>query len=70
MNTGDISKLVTGESGVFKFEVTNKEEAPALDNYATYANALQAANAATVANGVVNALIEKAEIEDNRSIFY
>lgn len=70
MKTGDTSKLITGESGVFKFEVTNKEEAPALDNYVTYANTLQAANASTVANGIVNALKEKAEIVDNRSVFY
>ncbi len=70
MNTGDISNLIVGESGVFKFEVTNKEEAPALDNYVTYANALQAANASTVANSIVEALKEKAEIVDNRSIFY
>ncbi len=70
MNTGDTSKLITGESGVFKFEVTNKEEAPALDNYLTYANALQAANASSVANSIVNALKEKAEIVDNRSVFY
>ncbi len=70
MNTGDTSKLIIGESGVFMFEVTNKEEAPALDNYVTYANTLQAANASSVANSIVNALKEKAEIEDNRSIFY
>ncbi|MGB5646994.1 peptidylprolyl isomerase [Muriicola sp.] len=70
MNTGDTSKLIEGESGVFMFEVTNKEEAPVLDNYVTYANALQAANAASVANSIINALKEKAEIEDNRSIFY
>ncbi|NNJ88824.1 MAG: peptidylprolyl isomerase [Eudoraea sp.] len=70
MNTGDTSKLITGESGVFMFEVTNKEEAPALDNYVTYANALQAANASSVANSIVDALKEKAAIEDNRSIFY
>ncbi len=70
MNIGDISKLIIGESGVFMFEVTNKEEAPALDNYVTYANALQAANASTVANSIVEALKEKAEIVDNRSIFY
>ncbi len=70
MNTGDTSKLIEGESGVFMFEVTNKEKAPVLDNYVTYANALQAANAASVANSIINALKEKAEIEDNRSIFY
>lgn len=70
MEVGKTSSLISGESGVFKFEVTNKEEAPALDNYATYANNLQASNAARVTNRLVEALKEKADIVDNRSVFY
>jgi peptidyl-prolyl cis-trans isomerase D len=70
MEIGSTSGFITGESGVFMVEVTNKEEAPTLDNYATYANTLQAANAGKVSTSVFNALKEKAEIEDNRSVFY
>ncbi len=70
MEIGSTSGFIAGESGVFMVEVTNKEEAPALDNYATYANTLQAANAGKVSTSVFNALKEKAEIEDNRSVFY
>ncbi|NNK21095.1 MAG: peptidylprolyl isomerase, partial [Flavobacteriaceae bacterium] len=70
MEVGKTSSLISGESGVFMFEVTNKEEAPALDNYVTYANNLQASNAARVTNSLVEALKEKADIEDNRSVFY
>jgi len=70
MEVGQTSNLISGESGVFLFEVTNKEEAPNLENYVTYANNLQASNTARVANTLVEALKEKAEIEDNRSVFY
>jgi peptidyl-prolyl cis-trans isomerase D len=70
MESGKTSGLISGETGVFMFEVTKKEKAPVLDNYVTYANALQTANTARVANTLVEALKEKAEIEDNRSVFY
>ena len=70
MNPGDTSGLIQGESGVFMFEVVSKEDAPVLDNYTTYANALQTANAAKVNNSVYEALKEKSDIEDNRATFY
>lgn len=70
LNQGDYSGLIKGETGVFMFEVVSKEDAPVLDNYLTYANALQAANSAKVNTAVFDALKEKAEIEDNRASFY
>jgi peptidyl-prolyl cis-trans isomerase D len=70
MKSGQTSELIEGESGVFKFEVTNKEEAPAMDNYAPYALNLQNGLSARVNSEVYNALKEKSEIEDNRSSFY
>ncbi|WP_372945896.1 SurA N-terminal domain-containing protein [Muriicola sp.] len=70
METGQTSKLIEGESGVFLFEVTKKENAPDLDNYSTYADNLKAGLSSRVANALVQALKEKAEIEDNRSVFY
>ena len=70
MEAGQTSGFVTGDTGVFMFEVTRKEDAPELDNYATYANALQATVTQRVANTLVEALKAKAEIEDNRSVFY
>ncbi len=70
MESGSTSKMIVGETGVFMIEVIKKEEAPALDNYSTYANALQASNAAKVGSSVFNALKEKADIEDNRAVFY
>lgn len=70
MNEGDISDLIEGETGIFKIEVTKKEAAPDLDNYATYANTLQNTSSVRVNNSVFNALKNKADIEDNRSVFY
>lgn len=70
LDEGQVSGLIEGESGVFLLEVSKKEAAPALDNYSTYAGNLQSANAARVNNAVFTALKNKAEIEDNRSVFY
>jgi len=70
MNQGDTSGLIKGETGVFMFEVVGKEDAPVLDNYQTYANALKDANGANVNTAVYEALKEKADIEDNRAVFY
>ncbi len=67
---GTSSELLEGETGVFKIEVTKKEDAPKLDNYATYATTLQSSNSARVNGAVYNALKKKADIEDNRAIFY
>ncbi|MBT8321125.1 MAG: peptidylprolyl isomerase [Eudoraea sp.] len=70
MEEGQVSELVEGESGVFLIEVSKKESAPELDNYSTYAGNLQTSNAARVNSAVFTALKNKAEIEDNRSVFY
>ena len=70
LDQGAVSELIKGETGVFIFEVLNKEEAPVLDNYVTYANSLRTSNSAKVNAAVFNALKEEAEIEDNRATFY
>ncbi len=70
LEQGATSGLIKGESGIFMVQVTRKEEAPKLDNYATYANSLKTSNAAKVNIAVFNALKDKATIEDNRAVFY
>ena len=70
LGQGASSDLIKGETGVFKVEVTKKEDAPQLDNYATYASSLQSSNTIRVNTAVYNALKKKSEIEDNRSTFY
>lgn len=64
------SELIPGETGVYMVKVTNKEIAPELPNYSTYANSLEDADMARVNGAVYNALREKAEIEDMRATFY
>jgi len=70
MEQGANSGLISGETGVFMIQLTNKAEAPKLDNYITYARSLQTNNANRVNVDVFNALKDKAEIEDNRASFY
>jgi peptidyl-prolyl cis-trans isomerase D len=70
MESGQTSGLIEGESGVFKFDVTNKEKAPEMENYAPYALNLQNGLGGRVNTEVYNALKDKAEIVDNRSAFY
>ena len=70
LGQGASSELIEGETGVFKIEVTKKEDAPKLDNYATYANTLRTSNSTRANISVYNALKNKSEIEDNRATFY
>jgi len=70
LDQGGTSGLVKGETGIFMIEVTKKEVAPDLGNYSTYANTLGTSNATRANTAVYLALKEKAEIEDNRSVFY
>ncbi|WKB82295.1 SurA N-terminal domain-containing protein [Cellulophaga lytica] len=70
LNQGDTSGLLEGETGVFMLTVTNKEEAPKLENYSTYANMVQTTAMQRANSTVINALKKSAEIEDNRAMFY
>lgn len=70
MDAGQSSGLIEGETGVFMLEVTNKEVAPEMDNYAPYALNLSNSRAGRVSTEVYNALREKAEVVDNRAVFY
>lgn len=64
------SNLIQGVTGVFMIKVTNKEDAPSIENFSTYANNLRSSAANRVNGAVYNALKEKAEIEDKRATFY
>ena len=70
LKVGQKSKLIDGNNGVYMIEVTNKTEAPKLDNYQAVANRLTAARVGAAQVKVYNALKEAAEIEDNRAKFY
>jgi len=70
MAQGETSGLLQGNTGVFMIEVTNRTEAPKLENYSTFANTLKNNAANRVNTSVYNALKEGAEIEDKRATFY
>lgn len=70
MAQGATSGLIEGNTGVFKIEIVKKTEAPKLDNYSVYANALKTGAAGRVNTAVYNALKDAATIEDKRATFY
>ena len=64
------SGLLKGESGIYMVKVTNKEDAPELDNFSTYAKTLKTNDFGRVNGDVFNALKEDSDIEDKRATFY
>ncbi|MGS2764027.1 peptidylprolyl isomerase [Sinomicrobium sp. M5D2P9] len=70
LEEGATSGVIEGRDGAYMVTVTKKTEAPALDNYSTYANTLKSTNRNTVNNSVLTALKGAAEIKDNRAMFY
>ena len=67
---GETTSLIAGEKGVFKARVTAVNNAPALENYASYANQLNSAATPAVNTKVYQALKNAAEIEDKRANFF
>ena len=67
---GETTSLIAGEKGVFKVRVTAVNNAPALENYASFANQLNSAATPAVNTKVYQALKNAAEIEDNRANFF
>ena len=67
---GETTSLIAGEKGVFKVRVTAVNNAPVLENYASYANQLNSAATPAVNTKVYQALKNAAKIEDNRANFF
>ena len=67
---GETTSLIAGEKGVFIVRVTAVNNAPALENYASFANQLNSAATPAVSTKVYQALKNAAEIEDNRANFF
>lgn len=70
LEQGGVSKPVAGEKGVFVVKTLQKNAAPKLESYRSYAAREAAAKRTTVNTEVFAALKETAEIEDNRARFY
>ena len=67
---GKTTGLIAGEKGVFKVRVTAVNNAPALDNYASFAKQLNSAATPAVNTKVYQALKNAADIQDNRANFF
>lgn len=70
LESGQVSKPVVGNNGVYVVEVTKKTPASGLDTYMSYAAQESKTKANAVNTGVFNALKEAADIEDKRANFY
>ena len=67
---GETTGLIAGEKGVFKVRVTAVNNAPALDNYASFAKQLNSAVTPAINTKVYQALKNAADIQDNRANFF
>ena len=67
---GETTGLIAGEKGVFKVRVTAVNNAPALDNYASFAKQLNSAATPAINTKVYQALKNAADIQDNRANFF
>ena len=64
------SKLLRGNSGIFKLKIKKKTVAEDLPNYLNLASKLETEERKNLPSLIISALENTAEIEDNRSIFY
>lgn len=69
---GKISSPIKGNDGVFVVVVESKKPVPPIDGnqYKVYGNGVGKQIATRVATGINKAIVEKADITDNRSTFY
>ena len=64
------SSAIVGNTGVFFIYVTDRRKASSLENYKNMLNRISSVRSSTVRANSFNALKDKAEIEDFRSLFY
>ncbi|SDB66006.1 peptidyl-prolyl cis-trans isomerase D [Flavobacteriaceae bacterium MAR_2010_188] len=70
LKQGQTSKLINGNKGVYMIEVTQRTEAPKLDNYQAVMKRLSNTKTGVSQNKAYDALKAAADIEDNRARFY
>ncbi len=70
LKQGETSKLINGNKGVYKIEVTKRNEAPKLDNYQAVMKRLSITKTGVSQTKAYDALKASADIEDNRARFY
>ena len=70
LQEGEISKLIEGNRGVYKLQLTSKKVADELEDYSTYAKQLSNQNLERLAPAIIKALESSGEVVDNRSLYY
>jgi len=70
LDEGETSKGIIGNSGVFYVLVDKIKYASVMSNYQSYMNLINSITIGSSNTKVYEALLESAEIEDNRSLFY
>lgn len=70
LQEGGISKLIEGNKGVYKLQLTSKKVADELEDYSTYAKQLSNQNLERLAPAIIKALESSGEVVDNRSLYY
>lgn len=70
MAAGKMSDPIVGNNAVYVIQIDKINAAPPLKDYSVYAKMMAQRVYQKVANGLSSAIIDKADIEDNRSNFY
>jgi len=65
-----VSKPIEGKVAVFAIETLKIDKAPDIKNYIPYVEKIRKERQANIDRDVVNALKEKADIDDNRAVIY
>ena len=70
LEEGSVSKLIKGNRGVYKLQVSTKKVAEDLEDYSVYAKQLSDRNLEFIAPAIIKALESSGEVVDNRSLYY
>ncbi|CEN51168.1 peptidylprolyl isomerase [Capnocytophaga canimorsus] len=70
LKSGQVSKPIEGENGVYVVEVSSTQPATALSEYKAFAQSIENLRTGRASQEVYNALLKASDIEDNRSSIY
>jgi len=70
LSENGLSKMIKGNNGVYKLQLTAKRLAEDLEDYTAYAKQLQKTQRDQLAQRIIAALESAGEIEDNRALYY
>ena len=70
LSENGLSKMIKGNNGVYKLQLTAKRVVEDLEDYTAYAKQLQKTQRDQLAQRIIAALESAGEIEDNRALYY